>query len=98
MSGSQTCSVDATGNVTCTLSSSASSIDFGDLLYDAQAVNSAINSNTPMLITAFGGAGGNGSGGSSSSGGAGGSGGSAQMVTTLASLTSAYGATTIYYY
>src|SRR5215208_6070447 len=95
MSGSETCSVDATGKVTCTLSSGASSIDLSTVLSDGQALNSALNSGSAIVITAFGGAGGD---GRDEPVGRGGSGGSAQMVTTLAALNSRYGTTKIYYY
>src|SRR5262245_52802505 len=95
MSGSETCSVDATGKVTCTLSSGASSIDLSTVLSDAQALNSAITSGSAIVITAFGGSGGD---GHDEPVGRGGSGGSAQMVTTLAALSSRYGTTKIYYY
>src|SRR5262245_3255237 len=102
--GTETCSVDATGKVTCTLSSSASSIDLSTVVSDAKTLNSAINSNTPMIITAFGGAGAAGNDHNEGDptdgvpGGEGGGGGSAQMVTTLADFSSTYGTTKIYYY
>ncbi|HZF12930.1 MAG TPA: hypothetical protein VFE33_29425 [Thermoanaerobaculia bacterium] len=92
--GTETCSKDATGtSVTCTLSSGASSIDLSTVLSDAQALNSAVNSSSPIVITALGGAGATGNGGGKT-----GPGGSAQMATRLADLKSSYNTTKIYYY
>jgi hypothetical protein len=96
----QTCTVNSTTEtVTCTLSTSASSIDLTTVLTNAQALNPDLNSGSPIIITAFGGAGADGNDNDAEPGGDGGAGGSAQLVTTLGGFSSAYGGTTtIYYY
>ena len=95
--GTESCSKTST-SVQCVLSSSASSIDLSTVLADAQALSAGITASTPMVIVAYGGAGAAGWADGSTPGGALGAGGKAQMVTTLASFKSTYGATTIYYY
>lgn len=93
------CTMDtSTQVVTCTLSSSASSLDLTAVVSDAQALNSQIGANSPIIITAFGGAGAAGWDNDEEGGGGSGSGGSARMVTTLAGFGNTYGTTNIYYY
>ena len=53
--GTASCSLDSsTQVVTCTLSSSASSIDLTAVMSAAQALNPRIDANSPIVITAFG--------------------------------------------
>jgi hypothetical protein len=96
---SASCSVDSsTGVVTCTLPSSASSIDLKAVVTDAHALNEHIDATSPIIITAFGGAGAKGNDNSSKSGGGAGAGGSARMVTTLVDFLEAHDTPMLYYY
>jgi hypothetical protein len=93
------CTMDATtGRVTCTLSTRTSWVDLQYVVNTANALNKYIDSRSPMIITAFGGAGAKGDGNMYASGGDLGEGGSARLATTLDDLKAILGSTTIYYY
>src|SRR5947209_17287763 len=92
-----TCSKQDSGAVQCVLPTDQDSYDLSNLVGAANGLNSKVNANTPMALTAFGGGGGNGLS-NWGPGGDGGAGGKAETVTTAAKWQRTYGSSSMWYY